>query len=112
RRFRLDIVDFVEPKPGVAPSPFHLSRLIAKGRDSGVRAVLHEPFEPEEASRLVARKLGVPMIRLATSVGAVPEAGDYLALIDYNVTALVRALEAQRRGAGSAAHRGRWAGRV
>ena len=97
RRFRLDIVDFVEPRPGVAPSPLHLARLISKGRELHVRAVLHEPYEPEEASRLVAGKLGVPLIRLATSVGAVPEAADYLRLIDYNVALLAGALEAKPR---------------
>src|SRR6266705_2473611 len=51
RRFRLDIVDFIEPKPGVAPSPAHLAKLIAEGRKQGVRAILHEPYEPEDASR-------------------------------------------------------------
>jgi ABC-type Zn uptake system ZnuABC Zn-binding protein ZnuA len=97
RRFRLDIVDFVEPKPGVAPSPFHLTRLIDRGRKAGVRAVLHEPFEPDEASRLVAGRLGVPIVLLATSVGGVPEAADYLELMDFNVAALARALSAPTR---------------
>src|SRR6202158_2382532 len=56
RRFRLYIIDFVEPKPGVAPSPAHLSRLISEGRKAHVRAIVHEPYEPEDASRLVAGK--------------------------------------------------------
>jgi ABC-type Zn uptake system ZnuABC Zn-binding protein ZnuA len=92
RRFRLDIIDFVEPKPGVAPGPAHLARLIAEGRKAGVRAVVHEPYEPEEASRLVAQKLGVPFVRLATSVGSVPHTEDYFALLEFNVTVLARAL--------------------
>jgi len=92
RRFRLDIIDFVEPKPGVAPSPAHLSQLISEGRKMRVRAVLHEPYEPEDASRLVARKLDVPMVLLAVSVGSVPGTGDYLSLLDHNVAALVGAL--------------------
>src|SRR5207302_9804105 len=54
RRFRLDVLDFIEPKPGVAPSPAHLARLIAKGRQAGVRAVLHEPYEPPDASKFIA----------------------------------------------------------
>src|SRR5207302_1691174 len=83
--------DFVEPKPGVAPSPAHLAHLIAEGRKVGVRAVVHEPYEPEDASRLLAGKLGIPFVRLATSVGSVPHTQDYLALLDFNVTALVRA---------------------
>jgi ABC-type Zn uptake system ZnuABC Zn-binding protein ZnuA len=95
RRFRLDIVDFVEPRAGVAPSPAHLAHLIAEGRKAGVRAILHEPYEPEDASRLLAQKLGVPFVRLATSVGSVPHTEDYLALFEFNVTALARALGAR-----------------
>jgi ABC-type Zn uptake system ZnuABC Zn-binding protein ZnuA len=94
RRFRLDIVDYIEPKPGVAPSPAHLAQLIAAGRKQGVRAILHEPYEPEDASRFLAQKLGVPVVVLATSVGSVPGVSDYLGLVEYDVAALARALGA------------------
>jgi hypothetical protein len=57
-----------------------------------VRAIVHEPYEPEDASRFVARKLGVPMVRLAISVGSIDGANDYLTLFDYNVAALAKAL--------------------
>jgi len=99
RRFRLDIVDFIEPKPGVAPSPAHLARLISTGRKSQVRAIVHEPYEPEDASQLVARKLGVPMVLLATSVDSVPGTKSYLALFDHNVATLAEALATQGRSA-------------
>src|SRR5205807_10040589 len=92
RRFRLDVIGFIEPKPGVAPSPAQLARLIAAGKKSGVRAVVHEPYEPEDAARFVAQKLGVPLVLLATSVGSVPAAKNYFALFDHNVGALARAL--------------------
>ena len=92
RRFRLDVVDFIEPKPGVAPSPAHLAGLIARARDAKVRAVLHEPYEPPDASRFLAEKLGIPLVVLATSVGSLPQTEDYLQLIDHDVTTLVRAL--------------------
>jgi len=97
RRFRLDIIDFVEPKPGVAPSPAHLARLIAAGRSQQVRAILHEPYEPEDASRLLAAKLDVPLVVLATSVGSVPGTGDYFSLFDYNTATLAKALSASRQ---------------
>ena len=92
RRFRLDVIDFIEPKPGVAPSPAQFARLIAAGKKANVRAVVHEPYEPEDAARFVAQKLGVPVVLLATSVGSVPEAKDYFALFDHNVAILARAL--------------------
>jgi ABC-type Zn uptake system ZnuABC Zn-binding protein ZnuA len=92
RRFRLDIVDFIETKPGVSPSPAHLAEITAAARKSGVRAILHEPYEPEETSRYLATKLGIPVLVLATSAGSLPGAGDYIALIDYNVSMLAKQL--------------------
>ncbi len=95
RRFRLDVIAFIEPKAGVAPSPAHLAQVISTGSKANVRAIVHEPYEPEDASRLVARKLSVPMVRLAISVGSIEGTNDYLALFDYNVTTLAKALGAR-----------------
>jgi hypothetical protein len=92
RRFRLDVVDFIEPKPGVAPSPAHLAKLIAQGRQANVRAIVHEPYEPEDSSRLLAQKLDVPFVLLATSVGSVAGVNDYLALFEHNTATLANAL--------------------
>src|SRR5437868_10668411 len=88
RRFRLDVIDFVEPKPGVAPSPAHLSQLISEGRKAHVRAILHEPYEPEDSSRLLAQKLGAPLVLLATSVGSAPDVKDYFDLFEHDTAAL------------------------
>ena len=88
----LDVTGFIEPRAGVAPTPAHLAQLIAAGRKASVRAIVHEPHEPEDASRFVAQKLGVPVIRLATSVRSLAGTDDYLALLDYNVATLARAL--------------------
>jgi ABC-type Zn uptake system ZnuABC Zn-binding protein ZnuA len=92
RRFRLDIAGFIENKPGVSPSAAHLAELAAMARKSGVRAIIHEPYEPEETSRYLAGKLGIPVLVLATSAGSLPETGDYIALIDYNVSMLAKQL--------------------
>lgn len=95
RRFRLDVIAFIETKPGVAPTPAHLAELIAAGRAARVRAILHEPYEPEDSSRFVGQKLGVPLVRLAISVGSVAGIDDYLGLFDYNVATLAKALGAR-----------------
>jgi len=95
RRFRLDIIAFIEPKAGVAPSPAHLAQVIAAGSKANVRAIVHEPYEPDDGARLVARKLSVPVVRLAISVGSIAGTNDYLALFDYNVATLAKALRAR-----------------
>jgi ABC-type Zn uptake system ZnuABC Zn-binding protein ZnuA len=94
RRFRLNVVDVIEIKEGVAPSPARLARLAAVMREQKIRVIVHEPFEPEEASQLLARRTGAAVVKLAPSVGSLPDANSYLALFDYNVGTLAQALSA------------------
>ncbi|OLB68760.1 MAG: hypothetical protein AUI16_30975 [Alphaproteobacteria bacterium 13_2_20CM_2_64_7] len=94
RRFRLNIVDVIEVKEGVAPSPARLAKLAAIIREQKIRVIVHEPFEPEEASQLLARRTGAVIVKLAPSVGSMPAATSYLALFDYNVGTLAQALSA------------------
>ena len=94
RRFRLNIVDVIEVKDGVAPSPARLAKLAATMREQKVRVIVHEPFEPEDAPALLARRTGAVVVKLAPSVGSMPAAADYLALFDYNVGTLAQALSA------------------
>jgi ABC-type Zn uptake system ZnuABC Zn-binding protein ZnuA len=88
RRFRLDFVGFIEPKPGVPPSPAHVAAIIKTMRDRGVRLVVRQPHEPERNTTFVAEKAGAAVVLLAGSVGALPAAPDYLSLFDANVAAL------------------------
>jgi ABC-type Zn uptake system ZnuABC Zn-binding protein ZnuA len=88
RRFRLDLLDVIETKPGVPPSPSHLAGIIEAMRARGARIVVREPHEPERDAAFVANKAGAAVVALAASVGALPQAGDYLALFDADVAAL------------------------
>ena len=96
RRFRLNIVDVIEAKEGVPPSASRLTSLAARMRAKKVRAILHEPFLPVEASRFLAERTGARLVTLATSVGSKPEAGDYFVLFDHNVELLAKAFAESR----------------
>jgi zinc/manganese transport system substrate-binding protein/zinc transport system substrate-binding protein len=91
RRFRLSIVATIEQKPGVPPSPAHLNRLIHLMQQKGVRIIIREPREPEQSVAFLAAKTNGQVVVLAGSVGAIPQASDYLALFDWNVAALATA---------------------
>jgi ABC-type Zn uptake system ZnuABC Zn-binding protein ZnuA len=92
RRFRLDFAGFIETKPGVPPSPSHLAGIVRVMRERGVRIVVREPHEPQRDIDFVAGKTGAKAVTLAASVGALPQAADYIALFDANVAALLAAL--------------------
>jgi ABC-type Zn uptake system ZnuABC Zn-binding protein ZnuA len=91
RRFRLSFIGFIEPKPGVPPSPAHLAALIKTMRERDARIVVRQPHEPEKNATFVAEKAGATVVLLAGSVGALPSASDYLSLFDSNVGALLAA---------------------
>lgn len=88
RRFRLRFVGIIEPRPGVAASPAHLAALAREGREARVGLIVREPHEPARDAEFLAGRTGARVAILASSVGAVPEARDYLSLIDYDVRTL------------------------
>ena len=91
RRFRLDFVGFIELKANVPPSPSHLAGIVGTMRARDVRIVVREPHEPERDVAFVASRAGAAIVTLAASVGALPGTGDYIALFDRNVEALLAA---------------------
>jgi ABC-type Zn uptake system ZnuABC Zn-binding protein ZnuA len=91
RRFRLDLLEVIETKPGVPPNPSHLAGIIEAMRTRGAHIVVREPHEPERDAAFVAIKAGAAVVTLAASVGALPQARDYLAMFDADVAALTAA---------------------
>ena len=92
RRFRLRFVGIIEPRPGIPPGPAHLAKLVRLAASEHVAAVVREPHEPARDADFIAARSGAKVAVLVSSVGAVPEARDYLSLIDYDVRTLARAL--------------------
>lgn len=89
----LTVADQVEPKPGLQPSPSHTAELIRLVREGNIKAIIVEPFYDTSAAEQIARSTGAKVIRLATSVGGVPQAADYISLMDYNISTLTGALK-------------------
>lgn len=88
RRFRLDLVDVIETKAGVPPSPAHLAGIIKTMTARGVKIVVREPHEPQRDTAFVASRAGARVVTLAASVGALLGTDDYIALIEADVAAM------------------------
>jgi ABC-type Zn uptake system ZnuABC Zn-binding protein ZnuA len=93
KRFGLNVVGYLEPKPGIPPSPSHLAQLVSRMRQEGVRVIIKEPYFPDAAPRLVAEQTGARVVVLSPSVGAVERANDYIALFDSNIGKLIDAFQ-------------------
>jgi ABC-type Zn uptake system ZnuABC Zn-binding protein ZnuA len=91
-RFGLDIIGYVEPRPGIPPTPRHTASLIDEMKRQGVKLVLVEPYFDLKTPAAVAREAGATLVVMPPSVGGVPQATDYVALFDYNVRLLLAAV--------------------
>jgi zinc/manganese transport system substrate-binding protein len=88
----MNIVGFMEPKPGVPPSPSHLAGLIATIRRTGAKAIVMEPFYDRRTADFVAQRTGVKVLILPPSVGGVRGVNDYISLMQYDMRQLADAL--------------------
>lgn len=91
RRFRLNFAGYVEPRPGIPPSPSHFAGLLKLMQSQSIKVIVRQPHEPAKNADFLAGKTGAKVVLLVASVGAVPQATDYLSLFDYNVDALLAA---------------------
>ena len=95
-RFGLDVIGFVEPRPGVPPSPAHTFALIQEMKRSGVKVLLVEPYFDLKTPNSIARETGAKVVVLPPSTGGVPQATSYIALFDHIVALLAAALGGAR----------------
>ena len=91
---KVNIVAFMEPKPGVPPSPSHLYQVIQTVKRTGAKAIIMEPFYDRKVADLVAKQTGIKVLILPPSVGGLRGApvNDYVALMKYDVSQLAAAV--------------------
>lgn len=92
-RFGLNVMGYVEPKPGIPPSPSHTIQLINDMKAQGVKLIVVEPYFDLKTPKAIANQVGGTAMVLASSVGGSKEAADYIKLFDYDVSVLAAALK-------------------
>lgn len=91
--FGLDVMGYVEPKPGIPPSPSHTLELIDEMKRQGVKLIAVEPYFDLKTPQSIANQVGGKVLVLAPSVGGAKEVTDYIQLFDYDVNMLSGALK-------------------
>jgi zinc/manganese transport system substrate-binding protein len=91
---KVNIVAFMEPKPGVPPSPSHLYKVIQTVKRTGAKAIIMEPFYDRKVADLVAKQTGIKVLMLPPSVGGLRNGnvGDYISLMRYDISQLAAAV--------------------
>lgn len=91
--FGLDVVNYIEPKPGIPPTPQHTLNLINAMKANNVRIILVEPYFDSKTPNSIGAKTGAKVLVLPPSVGGVPQASDYFKLFDTNIAMLIDAIK-------------------
>jgi zinc/manganese transport system substrate-binding protein len=94
KHFGLDVIGYVEPKPGVPPSPSHSFELVNLMKAQGVKVIAMEPYFDTKTPQFIADKTGARVVILYPSVGGTKTGtDDYFQLFDTNIANLAKALK-------------------
>ena len=96
RRFGLQVIGYVEPRPGIPPSPGHTIELIQLMKRENCRLVLVEPYFDLKTPQSIGRETGAQVLVYLPSVGGEKQVTTYFELFDYDIGLLVKALQAIR----------------
>jgi ABC-type Zn uptake system ZnuABC Zn-binding protein ZnuA len=96
KRFGLEVIGYVEPRPGIPPSPGHVLDLIRAIEREKVEVIVVEPYFDLKTPRKIADQSGATLLILLPSVGGEKDVTDYISLFDHNVEKLAAALEHER----------------
>ena len=88
-RFGLVVIDYVEPKPGIPPTPSHTLDVINTMKRDNIKNILVEPYFDVRTPNSIAQAVGGSVAYLMPSVGGVKEITTYFELFDYDINLLV-----------------------
>ncbi len=91
-RFGLLQAESIEERPGIPPTPGHLTKLIAFMKEEHIKVILSAPWSDQKLAERIAEEAGAKVVRMASGVGAVKGTENYLDTVDYNVKAVAQAL--------------------
>jgi zinc/manganese transport system substrate-binding protein len=92
-RFGINIDIFLEPKPGIPPSPSHLTEVIGQMKSLHVKAIIVEPYHDRRVAEKVARSTDAKVVEFAQFPGGIPNTDSYASLVDKLVSKLADALK-------------------
>ncbi len=92
--FGLDVIGYIEPKPGIPPTPQHTLDVINAMKAQNVKIVMVEPYFDLKTPNSIAANTGAKVLVIPPSVGGIPPATDYFKLFDTDLSMLVDAIKA------------------
>jgi zinc/manganese transport system substrate-binding protein len=93
KHFGLDVIGYIEPRPGIPPTPSHTIELVNLMKRENTKLELIEPYFDVKTPDSIARMTGGKVVVMMPSVGGKPEITDYFKLFDYDIGILTQAFQ-------------------
>jgi len=93
KHFGLDVVGYIEPRPGIPPTPSHTIELIQQMRRDNVKVIMVEPYFDLKTPNSIASATGGKVVVMLPSVGGERDVTDYFKLFDYDIALLKKAFD-------------------
>ena len=94
KHFHLSVIGYVEPRPGIPPTPSHTIELIGLMKRENCKVILVEPYFDLKTPQSIARDTGGQVVQYLPSVGGEKEVTNYFQLFDYDIALLIKAFQA------------------
>src|SRR5258708_15969 len=94
KHFGLTVIGYVEPRPGIPPTPSHTIELIGLMKRENCKVILVEPYFDLKTPDSIARETGGKVVQYLPSLGGEKDVTDYFKLFDYDIALLTQAFQA------------------
>src|SRR5437667_4232646 len=96
KHFDLDVIGYVEPRPGIPPTPSHTIELIQLMKRENCKVVLVEPYFDLNTPQSIGQATGPQVIVYLPSAGSEKQVTNYFQLFDYDIALLIKAFNATK----------------
>lgn len=93
KHFGIEVVDYIEPRPGIPPTPQHTIEVIQTMKAQNIKVELIEPYFDLKTPNSIAAQTGAKVIVMLPSVGGEKQVTDYFKLFDYDIGLLTKAFQ-------------------
>ena len=90
KHFGLDVVGYVEPRPGIPPTPSHTLELIGLMKRENCKIIMVEPYFDLKTPNSIAQQTGAKVVQYLPSVAGEKNVTDYFKLFDYDIELLIK----------------------
>lgn len=84
---------YIEPKPGIPPTPKHLEFLEEYVKANHIKAIVMPTYYPKDAAEALAKRVGAKVVTICQNIGELPGTDDIFSFFDYNFHQISEALK-------------------